>query len=225
MKHLTGYDQKDAHEFLHSFLDNTGKSMRQFRDSVWRSKNTPNSVGDNVIDNKKPEQGMYLSRCDLGCSDSADTHSVCTHSDIIKSIFEGTLRSVLMCQECGNKRIQSEPFVSLSLPLSIEVKLATNGFPGESSNTSGPGAGPGDRGLSLERCLRHFTLPEKLVDPVDCPECGKKTATQKQHVVSKLPPILCLHLKRFDAKANRKIEDFVSFPARGLNMGPHLPHW
>jgi len=78
--------------------------------------------------------------------------------------------------------------------------------------------------LSVERCLRHFTLPESLTDPVDCPSCGKKTPTKKQHVVSKLPKVLCLHLKRFDAAQNRKIEDYVSFPAK-LNMGPFLPHW
>jgi ubiquitin carboxyl-terminal hydrolase 22/27/51 len=32
-------------------------------------------------------------------------------------------------------------------------------------------------------------------------------------------------LKRFDAANNKKIEEFVSFPCKGLNMGPFLPHW
>jgi ubiquitin carboxyl-terminal hydrolase 22/27/51 len=139
--------------------------------------------------------------------------------DAIKTLFEGKLRSVLMCQECGNKRIQSEPFMSISLPLSKEVQKATNEMPGESNEHAGRVK------VSVERCLRHFTIPEMLADPVDCPSCGKKTPTQKQHVVSKLPRVLCLHLKRFDAAQNKKIEDFVSFPAKGLNMGPHLPHW
>jgi ubiquitin carboxyl-terminal hydrolase 22/27/51 len=53
----------------------------------------------------------------------------------------------------------------------------------------------------------------------------KQTPTKKQHVVAKLPKVLCLHLKRFDAALNKKIEDFVSFPGAGLNMGPYLPHW
>jgi ubiquitin carboxyl-terminal hydrolase 22/27/51 len=139
--------------------------------------------------------------------------------DAIKTLFEGKLRSVLMCQDCGNKRIQSEPFMSISLPLSKEVQKATNEMPGESNENAGRVK------VSVERCLRHFTIPEMLADPVDCPSCGKKTPTQKQHVVSKLPRVLCLHLKRFDAAQNKKIEDFVSFPAKGLNMGPHLPHW
>jgi ubiquitin C-terminal hydrolase len=79
--------------------------------------------------------------------------------------------------------------------------------------------------LSVERCLRHFTMPETLADPVDCPSCGKKTLTKKQHVISRLPRVLVLHLKRFDAAQNKKIEDFVSFPEKALNMGPYLPHW
>jgi hypothetical protein len=34
MNHLAGYEQRDAHEFLHGFLDILGKHMRQFRDRV-----------------------------------------------------------------------------------------------------------------------------------------------------------------------------------------------
>jgi ubiquitin carboxyl-terminal hydrolase 22/27/51 len=46
----------------------------------------------------------------------------------------------------------------------------------------------------------------------------------KQQTFAKLPTILCLHLKRFDAAANKKIDDPVSFPAV-LDMGSYLPHW
>ena len=127
-------------------------------------------------------------------------------------MFEGTLRSVLICQHCRNKRVQFERFMSMSLPLSKEVHKLTQ--------ETGEG-----KKLSVERCLKHFTLPELLTDPVYCPSCKQKTVTKKQHVVSRLPKILCLHLKRFDAALNKKIEEFVSFPGKGLNMGPYLPHW
>jgi ubiquitin C-terminal hydrolase len=79
--------------------------------------------------------------------------------------------------------------------------------------------------ISVETCLEHFVLPEKLGDLVHCSSCAKKTETKKQHTFAKLPKVLCLHLKRFDAARNRKIENFVSFPARGLNMGSLLSHW
>jgi ubiquitin C-terminal hydrolase len=77
----------------------------------------------------------------------------------------------------------------------------------------------------VETCLEHFTSAEKLADRVDCPSCKKKTQTKKQHTFSKLPRVLCVHLKRFHPALNKKIDDFVAFPAWGLNMGPHLPHW
>jgi ubiquitin C-terminal hydrolase len=79
--------------------------------------------------------------------------------------------------------------------------------------------------IDLETCLDHFVLPEELSDLVHCASCGTRTRTKKQHTFAKLPRILCLHLKRFDAARNRKIDDFVSFPARGLNMGGFLPQW
>jgi ubiquitin C-terminal hydrolase len=109
---------------------------------------------------------------------------------------------VLICQECGNKRSQEEAFLCLSLPLEKA----------------------GGKKLTVERCLYDFTLPESLSDPVQCPSCGRKTPTQKQHVLCKLPKVLILHLKRFDAMRNRKIEDLVDFEAV-LNMGFYLPHW
>ena len=105
--------------------------------------------------------------------------------------------------------------MSISLPLSQEIQKGSDG--GQLAGTGEP--------ISIEQCLKHFTMPEVLADPVDCPTCGEQTPTTRQHVVSRLPKVLVLHLKRFDFAGNRKIEEYVSFPAHGLNMGPYLPHW
>ena len=59
---------------------------------------------------------------------------------------------------------------------------------------------------------------------MSCQWCKKKNQHTKQHTFAKLPPALCLHLKRFDSITNKKISDPVSFPAV-LDMGPYLPHW
>jgi len=134
--------------------------------------------------------------------------------DVVKSLFEGSLSSVLLCEECGTKRKRTEEFLNVSLSLSEEVARRQS-FPGDTKS--------GD--LSVETCLERFVLPEKLGDPVDCPNCRKKTPTQKQHTFGTLPKVLCLHLKRFDAAQNKKIDDYVSFPARGLNMGKYLAQW
>lgn len=109
--------------------------------------------------------------------------------------------------------MQLEPFVNISLSLSEEVERMQRG------------KGRRILDISVETCLEHFVLPEKLGDLVYCASCGKKTETKKQHTFAKLPKILCLHLKRFDAAQNRKIDNFVSFPAQGLNMGSLLSHW
>jgi ubiquitin C-terminal hydrolase len=86
-------------------------------------------------------------------------------------------------------------------------------------------SGPTKADLSVETCLERFVMPEKLGDSVSCPSCARKTCTQKQHTFGTLPKVLCLHLKRFDAALNKKIDDFVSFPASGLNMGKYLAQW
>lgn len=122
---------------------------------------------------------------------------------LVKNLFDGSFRSVLICQECHNKRSQTESFMSISLPLSKEVERQRSQ-------------------LSVESCLQSFTTPETLTDPVDCPFCRKKTETKQQHVIRRLPRLLVLHLKRFDN--NRKMEDLVSFPEH-VNMGVYLPHW
>ena len=123
----------------------------------------------------------------------------------MKRLFEGTLRSVLICGKCGHKRSQPEPFLNVSLSLAKEVVRYAK--------------------LRLETCLEHFTKPKDLADPVHCPSCDAKTRTRKQHTFEVLTRVLCLHLKRFDNAANKKITDRVTFPAEDLDMGLHLPHW
>jgi ubiquitin C-terminal hydrolase len=146
--------------------------------------------------------------------------------DIVTRLFQGSLRSVVICDNCGCKRSQPEPFLNISLPLSKEIEISsTTPEPNSESVIGTRFHNASQNKIRLEECLRHFTAPEALSDPVHCTSCGMKTPTQKQHTFAKLPKILCLHLKRFDAKTNKKITDPVSFPAHGLDMGPHLPHW
>ena len=104
--------------------------------------------------------------------------------------------------------------MNVSLSLSEEVKRMQEGKEMQKLDD-----------MSVESCLEHFVLPEKLGDLVHCNSCGTKTHTKKQHTFAKLPKVLCLHLKRFDATKNKKIENFVSFPSHGLNMGGLLSHW
>ncbi len=116
-----------------------------------------------------------------------------------------------------------EPFinVSLSLPLNKGAANTTRKY-----NERKDVIGTRRRGqkIDVRTCIDHFSDPEPLADVVYCDWCKAKTKTRKQHTFAKLPTILCLHLKRFDAITNKKIDEPVSFPSL-LDMGPYLPHW
>jgi ubiquitin carboxyl-terminal hydrolase 22/27/51 len=180
MDHLKGYEQRDAHEFLQAFLDVVAKHAKVYERTI--------------------EENLAITR-------QENTKAAPT-VDIVKHLFEGMLRSVSICDECGCKRSLQEPFINVSLPLSEDSILKYT-----------------NRKMNVLSCLNHFTAQERLGDPIECPTCRKKTSTKKQQTFSRLPKILCLHLKRFDATKNKKITDFVAFPAFGLDMGPMLPHW
>eukprot|EP00542_Grammatophora_oceanica_P005625 CAMPEP_0194063798 /NCGR_PEP_ID=MMETSP0009_2-20130614/81289_1 /TAXON_ID=210454 /ORGANISM="Grammatophora oceanica, Strain CCMP 410" /LENGTH=571 /DNA_ID=CAMNT_0038716059 /DNA_START=1 /DNA_END=1716 /DNA_ORIENTATION=- len=136
-------------------------------------------------------------------------------NNMIQQLFQGHLRSVSICEQCSNKRSQLEPFLNISLPLH---KQHTSGSTTSRSSSK-------TMMLSVQQCLSQFTMLERLGDKIDCPVCKDKTSTKKQQTFAKLPKILCLHLKRFNAATNKKITDFCSFPATNLNLGPLLPHW
>ena len=231
MAHLAGYDQRDAHEFLHAFLETLGQHTQNFS----------TLVSNSLLFNKKRKKNEADKQ-------QKTENATAPQRNVIQDMFEGTLRSVLLCQECGGKRVQKESFLSISLDLSKEVQktasvAATAGAQFIPPRSAPPGSGNGvgssskpalssllslgveTRKLSVEKCLHYFTAPEELVDPVDCPMCMRKTTTKKQLVISRLPPVVCLHLKRFQGATGRKLEAFVSFPARDLNLGMYLPHW
>ncbi len=176
VRHLARHDQHDAQEFYHAFIDGLDTDVLSFQKTL-----------------RGVQQAIkYKSQI------RSDPSPVTPPQSSIKDIFGGSLRSVLICDQCGCKRSQIESFLNLSLPLKSD---------------------------NINACLKHFTDPETLSDPIYCPSCNKKTNTLKQHTFAKLPRVLCLHLKRFDAATNKKISDFVSYPASDLDMGKYLPHW
>jgi hypothetical protein len=59
MDYLAGYDQRDAHEFLNSFLDLIGKHSRLHRERVYTSINTAKSDNSLAPKKEKAENGEY----------------------------------------------------------------------------------------------------------------------------------------------------------------------
>eukprot|EP00986_Skeletonema_menzelii_P001814 scaffold495_cov152-Skeletonema_menzelii.AAC.4 len=194
--HLARHDQHDAQEFYHAVIDVLDADVLSYQKRL-RSMQQTIEYKSQIRTDKTPTNPPQ---------------------SCIKDIFEGSLRSVLICDLCGCKRSQIESFLNLSLPLKNE-------FPSESEVAAREQMTTRRETSNIHACLNHFTDPETLSDPIYCPSCNRKTKTLKQHTFAKLPRILCLHLKRFDAATNKKINDFVSYPASDLDMGKYLPHW
>ena len=125
----------------------------------------------------------------------------------VHQVFSGMFRSDLSCLCCGATSSTFEPFLDLSLPL--ETKRA---------------APPAGRAAPqrLEECLERFMSSEVLTDSITCEACGQAAQRSKQITIDRLPNVLTLHVKRFDAVNDRKITDPIDFPATGLDMAPYL---
>lgn len=59
LSHLHGYAQRDAHEFLHGFLEILGKHTRRYRERVHQSLNLPRPSNAIVSDFPAVDQGEY----------------------------------------------------------------------------------------------------------------------------------------------------------------------
>eukprot|EP00727_Mastigamoeba_balamuthi_P003954 m51a1_g13556 hypothetical protein (293) ;mRNA; f:231-1213 len=82
--------------------------------------------------------------------------------------------------------------------------------------------------LSLEDCLGMFTQPEHLTDASwNCPKCRAPRSAVKRISFWRLPPVLVLHLQRFDRESHplfaRKAQDLVTFPMT-LDLSAYCAH-
>lgn len=97
---------------------------------------------------------------------------------IVNDLFYGEQKSTVMCEVCGEEFITVEPFSSLSLPLPSEQKC------------------------KLQDCLTLY-LAEEEISGWNCPSCKVARSAIKKFDITRLPPILVVHLKRFMADGVR----------------------
>ncbi|KAI9827649.1 MAG: hypothetical protein M1819_006938 [Sarea resinae] len=133
---------------------------------------------------------------------------------IIHKLFCGKLQSTVTCENCRNVTIAEDPVMDLSLDLWLQSKR-------RKINGGGVGA---DASIRLQSCLDRFTSPEKLgSDDYTCQQCaGTQQSATKQLSIKRLPPVLCIQLKRFEHfKTNAaKLEAKLQFPLQ-LDMAPY----
>ncbi|XP_030644243.1 ubl carboxyl-terminal hydrolase 18 [Chanos chanos] len=121
-------------------------------------------------------------------------------AEAIRDLFKVTVMGCLTCSDCTYQ--QTVTSFLLSIPLSLR----------EETN-------------SLQSCIQSFFKPQELAgsDSCYCERCGKKTPSSQGLRLVSLPPIVCVHLKRFrnDHGYTRKLYCEVNFP-EVINFGDVL---
>lgn len=126
------------------------------------------------------------------------------NDSIVVQLFQGQLKSQLVCGHCGKTSTTYNPFMYLSLPI------------------------PGNAGsaVRISDCLKEFFKDERLDggDAWRCPRCKVARPAVKRLSISKLPKILLIHLKRFSQNGpfRDKINTHVDFPVNDLDLFPYL---
>ncbi|KAM4619224.1 ubiquitin carboxyl-terminal hydrolase 3 [Polymixia lowei] len=193
MPSFRGYQQQDAHEFMRYLLDHLHRELQGSRNRAAQ----PVSHQDGV---------RLLSSGGKCCINGTST--------VVTSIFGGVLQNEVNCLICGTESRKFDPFLDLSLdiPSQFRHKRSKDQEPGPT--------------CTLRDCLHSFTDLEEL-DETElylCHKCKKRQKSTKKFWIQKLPKVLCLHLKRFHWTAflRNKVDTYVEFPLRGLDMRSYL---
>jgi len=158
-------------------------------------------------------------------SNLPDTEDAAT--DKIMELFGGVAVTRVTCMNCNQTTTRRETFLDLSLP--IPPVLGKNGSqpstPVSPSVEAEIGEGPNGE-VTLQQCLAAFTRNEMLSGHgrYFCETCGEVQRATKSTKIGKLPPVLCLHLKRFTWKGHAsrtKITSDVDFPLDNLDLAPY----
>ncbi|OCK84919.1 ubiquitin carboxyl-terminal hydrolase-like protein 22 [Lepidopterella palustris CBS 459.81] len=132
---------------------------------------------------------------------------------VIHKTFYGKLQSTVTCDKCRNVTTALDPVMDLSLDLRSQAKKRK--LDAETSK---------DAAIDLRDCLERFTSREKLAAAeYTCHNCdGTQQNATKQLSIKRLPPVLPIHLKRFEhsKSSSSKLETKIRFPLQ-LDLYPY----
>jgi ubiquitin carboxyl-terminal hydrolase 22/27/51 len=142
---------------------------------------------------------------------------------VIHQTFGGQLRSTVTCLTCKTTNVTFDPFMDLSL----DVKSA-GGPPPKKKKTEKNG-GPAVKevaSMDLSECLERYTSAEILSsENYRCRKCNASSEAKKKLSLSRLPPVVPIHLKRFahskDQNKSNKVNTKVRFPLN-LDLTPYI---
>ncbi|XP_041982812.1 ubiquitin carboxyl-terminal hydrolase 8 isoform X2 [Aricia agestis] len=120
---------------------------------------------------------------------------------LVLRLFYGQMRSTVRCTVCAAASVTYDSFSNLSLELPPRAPRCT-----------------------LADCLKLY-LNGETIPGWNCPNCKEKRDAVKKLDISRLPPVLVIHFKRFyvDPKeymcnTYRKKQTFIDFPLEDLDM-------
>ncbi|KAJ1855186.1 ubiquitin-specific protease doa4, partial [Coemansia sp. RSA 2703] len=203
-------DQEDAHEFASFLLDTLHEALNRVhpRPPPYR-------------DMTPEEERMFEQQSSLAQAEEMWRRYTRRNWSIMTSIFQGQVQSRLACLSCGATSTTYHTFTELSVP--IPTDAAAGGKPGLFLRRS---AGRSAAPVSLYQCLSAFSETETLDGDNRwlCPRCKVKRKATKRLLVSHLPLVLIVHLKRFSTVGHfrEKLETNVVFPTQLLQMDPYV---
>ena len=190
---------QDAHEFLNYLLNDVSETLE--KEAKRNNSNSNNSSNATPAPTHHHHHTRTPSLQDLhnhhqqqqqhangGLHTSTSTQIITW----VDELFQGKLVNETRCLRCDSVSSREEPFYDLSLEI--------------------------EQNCSVTACLKRFSGIETLdgTDKFSCDECGCKQEAHKSMRVAALPPILCLHLKRFkyveSAGQMQKLTHRVVFP-------------
>ncbi len=209
--HLSGYAQQDSQEFMRFLLD---------------------GLSEDLNNKKRPIKPMDMTEAALekmsieAQSDYWWSRHLALNSSFITETFSGQLMSAVECGTCHTRSYCFDPFYDLSLPIpgskpsggGTMSRLIRSSFGKKDPHTASSGRHAEE--CTLEDCLRAFTA-EETIDGDNrpmCTKCKKRRTSVKRITVHRFPPILVLHIKRFQSLRGGKLETRVKFPMSGLDM-------
>ncbi|PPQ64351.1 hypothetical protein CVT24_008420 [Panaeolus cyanescens] len=156
--------------------------------------------------NPTPEEEAELERLPPQVASDKEWRAWRARNDsLIVDYFQGQFRSRLQCLTCHKTSTTYNVFSILQLPIPYS----------KSSK------------VSIDKCLETLLNEEVLDkdDAWDCPQCKCKRRALKKLSLARLPPVLMIHFKRFEANGRfqDKIDTFVEYPLKNLDLTNYMP--
>lgn len=165
----------------------------------------------NRVDNDKQKQQEQLTKVPEESNSDKEMEDVSKivwknyliqNRSIIVDIFQGQIKSKIVCGDCSYTRNVFEPIMYLTQPIPCRKKK-----------------------INLYDCIDTFVAEEKSENEyLNCEKCKKNATFSKKIDLWKSPDILIIHLKRFKYSENGlvKISRFVDFPVYSQDLTAYL---